>query len=228
MSPLPCRLPRPRPRSSTPPPSRPSPPSPSSPARRPSLPSWPPLTSSPPLPSPLPCPPPPALILSCLSCLPRPRLTSPPPRPCPLRPPSLLLLLPRPVARALAMPPTTCTPATSLDTVSCSDGSNGLITRWGYSDLSQLWPYVMAFNDAGWNSPNCGTCIELTDTITGNTVHVTVIDQCGPPPSGYSAHFDIAPPAHQELFGAAASVSKGSGVANYRTVASSFCRGNRG
>ncbi|KAI9207301.1 Cerato-platanin-domain-containing protein [Polychytrium aggregatum] len=120
------------------------------------------------------------------------------------------------------------TSSESLSTVACSDGSNGLMTRWGYSNLSPMWPYVMAFNGAGWNSPSCGTCIELTDTITGNTIHATVIDQCGPPPSGYSAHFDIAPPAHQELFGASASVSKGFGSATYRTVSSSNCRGNRG
>jgi len=34
----------------------------------------------------------------------------------------------------------------SLNTVACSDGANGLETRWGYSTLSPLYPSVSAWN----------------------------------------------------------------------------------
>jgi len=113
----------------------------------------------------------------------------------------------------------------SLNTVACSDGANGLETRWGYSTLSPLYPAVSAWSAVTWNSPNCGKCIQLTNPSNGNTAYVTAIDQCGPPPGGYTAHFDVAPDIFSKVFG---STTQGIGSANWAIVASNLCTGNRG
>jgi len=90
----------------------------------------------------------------------------------------------------------------SLTTVACSDGANGLMTTRGYSDLSKMWPYVGAFSypTPAWNSPSCGGCWQLTNSA-GHSIFVTVIDHCEVV-NQYSKHFDLAPPAFDELCGA--------------------------
>jgi len=116
----------------------------------------------------------------------------------------------------------------SLNDVSCSDGANGLETRWGISTLSSpLFPNVAAWDQVAWNSPKCGTCIHLTDVVSGNSIYITAIDECGAAPSPYATHLDIAPAAFTQLFGAAGN-NAGHGIANYQTVASSLCPGNKG
>ncbi|CRK09557.1 hypothetical protein BN1723_003682 [Verticillium longisporum] len=65
----------------------------------------------------------------------------------------------------------------SLTAVSCSDGANGLITRYGWQTQKQVkkFPYIGgAPAVAGWNSPNCGTCWELS--YNGRTINVLAID----------------------------------------------------
>lgn len=55
--------------------------------------------------------------------------------------------------------------ARSLAVVSCSDGANGLITRYGYQTQGQLpiFPYIGGSSDvAGWNSPSCGQCYSVS------------------------------------------------------------------
>eukprot|EP00121_Abeoforma_whisleri_P014675 Awhi_evm1s13535 len=94
---------------------------------------------------------------------------------------------------------------TLLTKVSCSDGTNGLITRWSYTDLSSMFPYVAAVSGHHWNSPKCGSCYKLEDFSTQNTVYVTAIDQCNDPSEahqddGYNYHFDMAYPSFIELF----------------------------
>jgi len=118
------------------------------------------------------------------------------------------------------------TSSDSLTTVACSDGANGIMTKMGYSNISPLFPYVTAYSGATWNSPNCGQCMEVTSN-SGNTVYLTVIDQCGGAPGGYDAHFDIAPPAFLALFGSAG-VNAGVQDANWKMVASHLCHGNKG
>ncbi|KAE8350624.1 Cerato-platanin-domain-containing protein [Aspergillus coremiiformis] len=52
---------------------------------------------------------------------------------------------------------------TSLNTVSCSDGVNGLISR-GYTTFGSVpgFPNIGgAPTVGGWNSPNCGKCYQL-------------------------------------------------------------------
>ncbi|KAL7926143.1 Epl1 protein [Trichoderma austrokoningii] len=65
----------------------------------------------------------------------------------------------------------------SLDVVSCSDGANGLITRYHWQTQGQIprFPYIGGVQAvAGWNSPNCGTCWQLT--YNGKTIYVLAID----------------------------------------------------
>ncbi|KAH6604620.1 eliciting plant response [Trichoderma cornu-damae] len=65
----------------------------------------------------------------------------------------------------------------SLTTVSCSDGPNGLITRYNWQTQGQIprFPYIGgAAAVAGWNSASCGTCWKLD--YNGRTVYVLAID----------------------------------------------------
>jgi len=115
----------------------------------------------------------------------------------------------------------------SLTGVACSDGANGIMTKFKYTTLSPMFPYVTAFSNAGWNNPTCGQCIKVTDAVTKNSVFLTVIDQCGPAPDGSAAHFDIAPPAFDQLFGPAGKQA-GHGKVDWSVVSSSSCKGNLG
>ncbi|KAK3940844.1 Cerato-platanin [Diplogelasinospora grovesii] len=65
----------------------------------------------------------------------------------------------------------------SLTAVSCSDGANGLITRYGWQTQGDVkdFPYIAGVEAvAAWNSPNCGTC--WSATYNGKTVYVLAID----------------------------------------------------
>ena len=66
--------------------------------------------------------------------------------------------------------------STSLATVACSDGANGLLTK-GFSTFGSLphFPNIGgAAAIAGWNSASCGTCWQLT--YSGNSINVLAID----------------------------------------------------
>jgi hypothetical protein len=66
----------------------------------------------------------------------------------------------------------------SLNNVACSNGDNGLITK-GYTTFDSLpsFPYVGAgFAVHNWNSPECGSCWQLTYEDTGVTIYATAID----------------------------------------------------
>lgn len=65
----------------------------------------------------------------------------------------------------------------SLDVIACSNGANGLETRFGWTVQSQIPTFANiggASTIAGWNSPNCGTCYSLT--YQGVTVKILAID----------------------------------------------------
>lgn len=64
----------------------------------------------------------------------------------------------------------------SLTAVSCSDGANGLITKYGWQTQANIkTPYYGGYQGiAGWNSPQCGTCYSLT--YNGKTIYVLAID----------------------------------------------------
>jgi len=71
--------------------------------------------------------------------------------------------------------------AGSLSTVACSNGANGLLTK-GYNTFGDLpsFPNIGGASAvAGWNSPNCGTCWELTFTDgqgKATSINVTAVD----------------------------------------------------
>ncbi len=120
------------------------------------------------------------------------------------------------------------TASDSLTSVACSDGVNGLITKLHYKDLSPLFPYVTAWDQVRWNSPNCGTCIEVTNKNNRNKkVYLTVIDQCGGNMGRNSdTHFDISREAYYELFGDKGIID-GVSMAEWRVVNTNQCKGNR-
>ncbi|KIY50660.1 Cerato-platanin [Fistulina hepatica ATCC 64428] len=69
----------------------------------------------------------------------------------------------------------------SLDTVACSNGQNGLLTK-GYTTFGSLpdFPYIGGAQAVtGWNSPNCGTCWKLYYPVTGVSINVLAIDFAG-------------------------------------------------
>jgi hypothetical protein len=73
-------------------------------------------------------------------------------------------------------------PKGSLSIVACSDGSHGLLTR-GYTTFDTLpsFPHIGGSDLVkGWNSPNCGSCYQITyaNVTSGakNTVNFLVID----------------------------------------------------
>lgn len=76
---------------------------------------------------------------------------------------------------------------TSLTTVACSNGVNGLIPQ-GYSTFDSLPNFPMigaAPTITGWNSPNCGNCYRLhfkAGNVDG-TVYVTAVDAA---PGGFN------------------------------------------
>ncbi|KAI4866605.1 SnodProt1 [Hypoxylon rubiginosum] len=67
----------------------------------------------------------------------------------------------------------------SLTTVSCSDGQYGLIPRYGWQTQGDIPAMYLGAADtiAGWNSPSCGTCYELS--YNGKTINVYAIDHAG-------------------------------------------------
>lgn len=73
--------------------------------------------------------------------------------------------------------------ATSLNTVACSDGPNGLESR-NYTTFGSLpsFPNIgAAFAVAGWNSPECGSCWQLTYTTAqgSRSITITAVDHAG-------------------------------------------------
>ena len=70
----------------------------------------------------------------------------------------------------------------SLNNVACSNlvsnGHNGLVTT-GFTTFSSLptFPFIgSSFTIHNWGSPECGSCWELTNPVTGVTIFVTAID----------------------------------------------------
>ncbi|TFK25803.1 snodprot1 [Coprinopsis marcescibilis] len=107
----------------------------------------------------------------------------------------------------------------SLRSVSCSDGSNGLLAK-GFTTFGSLpsFPNIGgAFAVTGWNSPACGSCWELSFTNNGTTrrVNVLAVDVA-------VNSFNVAPAALNTLTGGRA-VELGRVNAVARAVAASVC-----
>ncbi|TDL22978.1 Cerato-platanin [Rickenella mellea] len=80
----------------------------------------------------------------------------------------------------------------SLSTVACSDGSNGLLTK-GFTTFGSLphFPNIGGAQAvASWNSPNCGSCWNLT--FKGTSISVLAVDHA-------DSGFNIAQAAMDKL-----------------------------
>ncbi len=67
----------------------------------------------------------------------------------------------------------------SLSTVACSDGVNGLLTK-GFTTFGSLpsFPNIGAAQAvAGWNSPACGSCWQVS--YKGKSINIIAIDHAG-------------------------------------------------
>jgi hypothetical protein len=107
----------------------------------------------------------------------------------------------------------------TLNNVACSDGANGLLTK-GYTTFGSLpsFPYIGGASAVEWNSPNCGTCWEITYTNpkgVPKTIHILAIDTAG---QGYN----LSKEAMDELTGGQAD-ELGSVAVTSKKVASSVC-----
>ncbi|PHH76037.1 hypothetical protein CDD82_4155 [Ophiocordyceps australis] len=80
----------------------------------------------------------------------------------------------------------------SLNSVACSDGSNGLTRRgWKTQGDIPIFPYIGGAQAiAGWNSPECGSCWKLD--YDGRSIKVLAIDHT-------DAGFNIAEAAMNAL-----------------------------
>jgi hypothetical protein len=108
--------------------------------------------------------------------------------------------------------------ATSLNDVACSNGPNGLVTK-GFPTFGSLpsFPNIGGVYAVGaWNSPECGSCWELT--YGGNTIYLTAIDTVG---SG----FDLSREAVNTLTNGLANSSQFSFVDAYSTQVDPSCCG---
>ena len=118
---------------------------------------------------------------------------------------------------------TVYTASESLTSLACSDGKNGLMTRWEYTDLSEMYPYVAAFSGVeGWNSENCGNCYQIIDVSTLNSIYVTAIDH-----AGKDYEFNLAEEAFTEVFGVEGD-HDGHGTAVWAQADANKCKGNKG
>ena len=83
-------------------------------------------------------------------------------------------------------------PKGSMNGVACSNGANGLASKYPrFGDLPSF-PNIGGAYDIVWNSPNCGACWSLTYKATGKSVNITAIDTAG-------AGFNIAKKAFEKL-----------------------------
>ncbi|OJJ47158.1 hypothetical protein ASPZODRAFT_53486, partial [Penicilliopsis zonata CBS 506.65] len=108
----------------------------------------------------------------------------------------------------------------SLTTVACSDGANGLITK-GYKTFGSVpgFPNIGgAPTVAGWNSSNCGKCYELNyeNGDFKGSIYVTAVDSASP------GAFNIGLHAMDKLTNGQA-VQFGRVTATYTEVEEKFC-----
>lgn len=64
----------------------------------------------------------------------------------------------------------------SLTKLTCSDGKNGLMTRFGWKKQSDIphFPFIGGAPGISWNSPNCGKCWSLE--YDGHKIFVLGVD----------------------------------------------------
>jgi len=107
-------------------------------------------------------------------------------------------------------------PSGNLNSVACSDGPNGLITKYGWTTFSQIpaFTHIGGSFQISYNSPNCGNCYKLTNPSNGNSCHMLGIDYA-------DQGFNVATSVFTELVG---STAPGNVQVNWRVVPDWFCR----
>jgi len=104
--------------------------------------------------------------------------------------------------------------AGSLNSVACSNGPNGLASRFPtFGDIPNF-PFIGGAFDVTWNSPNCGGCWNITNPTTGVSIQITAIDTA-------TGGFNIAQEAFEKLNGGQIGQGVVDVVAN--KVAASVC-----
>ena len=104
----------------------------------------------------------------------------------------------------------------STSTIACSDGANGLITKYGYSTFGAIpsFPRIGGSSTIpSWNAATCGQCYAIS--YKGKTINVLAIDTA---PSG----FNMAHAAMDKLTGGQAT-QLGRVTANIKKVGVSKC-----
>jgi hypothetical protein len=109
----------------------------------------------------------------------------------------------------------------STSTISCSDGLNGLIAKFGLKDISSVFPYVAAWSRISWNSPKCGACLLINNQ--GIQAYVSAIDGTGAPPANVDSKLVLSKAIFETLFGIDGT-QKGSGTATWKVVDSTLCK----
>ncbi|KAH8834286.1 Cerato-platanin [Flagelloscypha sp. PMI_526] len=69
--------------------------------------------------------------------------------------------------------------STSLDVVACSNGDNGVETKYGWKKLGDVSTFPLiggADVISGWNDVDCGTCWKLA--YNNRSITVLAIDHC--------------------------------------------------
>ncbi|KAG9226605.1 hypothetical protein CCMSSC00406_0006170 [Pleurotus cornucopiae] len=86
-----------------------------------------------------------------------------------------LIALPLALGATVRWDDTYGNPSGSMSSVSCSDGANGLASRFPTFGKVPSFPHVGAVPGASWNSPLCGSCWELK--YKGKAIYITAVDQ---------------------------------------------------
>jgi len=97
--------------------------------------------------------------------------------------------------------------------VACSDGANGLASRYPKFRDIPGFPYIGGAFDVTWGSPNCGKCWKLHNKKTNKSISLIAIDAAG-------TGFNIAKEAFIKLGG---NVDSGTLEVEARPVPPSVC-----
>ncbi|KAK1756937.1 eliciting plant response-like protein [Echria macrotheca] len=90
---------------------------------------------------------------------------------------TLLTLATTSLATTVSFDPGYDEPSRPISVLACSDGVNGLTTRFGWHSQDDIpsFPHIGGAEAvAGWNSPACGTC--WSATYHGKTIYVLAVD----------------------------------------------------
>ncbi|KAF8467140.1 Cerato-platanin-domain-containing protein [Russula ochroleuca] len=102
--------------------------------------------------------------------------------------------LPIPSPLKVTYDPTYDNPHGSLNSVACSNGENGLVSKYPTFNKLPSFPFIGGAYDIVWNSPNCGGCWKITNEANNASIHLIGIDTAG-------AGFNIAEAAFKRLNG---------------------------